>query len=203
LFPLLIKDWRTKWNREFPFYWVQLANFQQAPEGPGPSTWAELREAQSMTLPLPNTGQAVIIDVGEADDIHPRDKATVGNRLAAIAMAKNYGGKNEYSGPVFKSTMFYKNVAEVGFDHADSMVARGGPLKGFELAGEDQKFHFAEAKINANNRVEVTCDAVPNPVAVRYAWANNPEGCNLYNSAGFPASPFRSDTWKGITEGNK
>jgi sialate O-acetylesterase len=201
LFPLLIEDWRSQWNREFPFYWVQLANFQAAATEPGPSSWAELREAQSMTLALPKTGQAVIIDVGEADDIHPRDKATVGNRLAAIAMANNYDRNEEYSGPVYKSMSVQGNVVTLTFDHAESLEARGGPLKRFELAGKDQTFHFAEAKCVGDNKVEVSCDEVPNPVAVRYAWADNPEGCNLYNSAGFPASPFRSDSWKGITGG--
>ncbi len=202
LFPLLINDWRSKWNREFPFYWVQLANFQKPAATPWPSNWAELREAQTMTLSLPNTGQAVIIDVGEADDIHPRDKKTVGYRLAAIALTKDYGGGKEFSGPVYKSMSASGNVVTVEFNHSDSLQAIGGELKRFELAGEDQKFHFANAKI-VDGKVEVTCDAVPSPVAVRYAWASNPEGCNLYNASGFPASPFRSDSWKGITEGNK
>ena len=202
LFPALIKDWRSKWNRDFPFYWVQLANFEMAADQPGPSNWAELREAQSMTLSLPGTGQAVIIDIGEANDIHPRNKRDVGKRLALIARANVYQDKVEYSGPVYKSHSIEGNTVTIEFDHAEGLMAKGGQLKRFELAGSDQEFHFADAEI-IDGSVKVSCPKVPQPVAIRYAWANNPEGCNLYNGAGLPASPFRTDSWKGITAGVK
>ena len=198
LFPLLIKDWRGKWKKDFPFYWVQLANFQQAPAQPGPSSWAELREAQSMTLSLPNTGQAVIIDIGEANDIHPRNKQDVGLRLAKIALKKDYGKDGEFSGPVFKSMNISGSKAILSFEHADGLMAKDGPLKRFEIAGADKKFVWANATVEGNT-VIVQADSVSAPVAVRYAWADNPQGCNLYNSAGLPASPFRTDDWKGVT----
>lgn len=199
LMPLLIKDWRQKFKQDFSFYWVQLANFTAAAETPGPSTWAELREAQTMALSVPKTGQAVIIDIGEARDIHPKNKQDVGKRLALIALAKDYGVDTEYSGPMFKSVEFVGDQAHLTFDHANGLTAKGGPLKRFEIAGEDQKFVWADARIDGE-KVVVSSDEVPNPVAVRYAWADNPEGCNLYNAAGLPASPFRTDTWKGITQ---
>lgn len=199
LFPLLIQDWRTRWDSEFPFYWVQLANFTQAATEPGPSDWAELREAQSMTLKLPKTGQAVIIDIGEARDIHPKNKQDVGKRLALHALAKDYGKDVEFSGPRYRSATREGKHIRISFDHVSGgLVAKGGPLQRFQIAGENQKFVWANAKID-DNEIVVSHPDVPNPVAVRYAWANNPEGCNLYNQAGLPASPFRTDDWPGVT----
>jgi len=199
LMPLLISDWRQKWDRELPFYWVQLANFTAAADQPGDSTWAELREAQSMALATPKTGQAVIIDIGEARNIHPKNKQDVGRRLALNALAKDYGKDVEFSGPVFKSIGIEGNRARLAFDHAEGLMSKNGELKRFAIAGVDKKFVWAEAKIEGNE-VIVKSEAVEFPVAVRYAWSDNPEGCNLYNKAGLPASPFRTDTWKGVTQ---
>jgi sialate O-acetylesterase len=202
-FPLMIQDWRKHWKQgDFPFYFVQLANFNSA-NGTSEkgSTWAELREAQSMTLSLPNTGMAVITDIGEANDIHPRNKQDVGKRLAAIALANNYGEKIVSSGPVYQSMSVSGNKIKISFTQTGSgfwIKDKYGYLKGFEIAGADQKFQYAKAWVEGND-VIVSAEAVSSPVAVRYGWADNPEDINLYNKEGFPASPFRTDTWKGIT----
>lgn len=201
LFPLLINDWRQKWgNKKFPFYFVQLANFTDVKDEPAESTWAELREAQLQTLKLPNTGMAVAIDLGVAKDIHPKNKQDVGLRLALIARAKVYKEKIAYSGPIYQSYKLKRNKVEISFKHISSGLKTKGneELKGFAIAGADKKFYWAKAKIEGN-KIVVWSDAVKYPVAVRYAWANNPI-CNLYNNAGLPASPFRTDDWKGITE---
>jgi len=203
LFAAMIQDWRRAWNiGDFPFYFVQLANYMQRKAEPGDSEWAELREAQQMTLSLPHTGMAVIIDVGNPNDIHPRDKQTVGKRLALIAQAQDYGQDVEYSGPVYSSMAVEGDRIRLHFNHIDSgLVAKDGPLTGFAIAGADRKFHWAEAIIEGKNIV-VKSDQVAQPVAVRYAWADNP-ACNLYIGAGLPASPFRTDDWPGITINNK
>ena len=201
VFRTMIQDWRARWNQgDFPFILVQLANFHAVQDEPGDSTWAELREAQLMTRRHePNTGMAVIIDVGEADDIHPKDKQTVGKRLALWALANTYGQKIEYSGPVLESAEHRADSIVLTFSHADGgLVAKGGKeLKGFTIAGKDKKFVRADAKIQGN-KVIVSQKDVKNPESVRYGWADNPV-CNLYNKADLPASPFRTDTWKGIT----
>ena len=208
LMPLLISDWRSKWStpdskNEFPFYWVQLANFTAPTTEPGPSDWAELREAQSMTLSVPNTGQAVIIDIGDAVDIHPKNKQEVGRRLALLALARQSNGKIESSGPTYQGMKSEGNRIRLTFNHAAGLVSLdGGPLKRFEIAGADRKFVWAEAQINGEE-VVVWSDSVSAPAAVRYAWANNPAGCNLYNAAGLPASPFRTDSWPGMTADNR
>jgi sialate O-acetylesterase len=195
IFPALINDWRAHWNQgEFPFLWVSLANYMQPKEVPGESGWAELREAQSMTLSLPKTGMALAIDIGEANDIHPRNKQDVGYRLSLDALKVAYNKDVVYSGPVFKSVEWQGNKAIVTFDHvADGLVAhdRYGYVKGFTLAGADQTFHWAKARIIGKNQVEVSADQVANPVALRYGWADNPDDVNLYNSAGLPTDPFR------------
>lgn len=206
-FPLMIQDWRNHWKQgDFPFYFVQLASFNSANgDSRNGSTWAELREAQTMTLSLPNTGMAVTTDIGEANDIHPRNKQDVGKRLAAIALNQTYGQKNVFSGPVYKSMITDGNKARVSFTHLGTgLVAKDkyGYLKGFEVAGADQKFHYAKAWIEGNE-VVVSSEHVASPVAVRFGWADNPEDANLFNNEGFPASPFRTDTWKGITENSK
>jgi sialate O-acetylesterase len=195
LFPALIRGWREAWGQgDFPFIWVQLANYMWfGNEQPGESKWAELREAQTRTLSLPNTGQALAIDIGEARDIHPKNKQEVGRRLALIALDRTYGRPTVYSGPVFRAVRFGDGRAVVSFDHTDGgLVARGGVLRQFSIAGPDRKFVWAEAGIS-NDTVEVSSALVPEPVAVRYAWAENPAGCNLYNGAGLPACPFRTD----------
>lgn len=199
----MIKDWRNKWKiGDFPFYFVQLANYMQKVAEPAPSAWAELRDAQRQTLALPNTGMAVTIDIGNAEDIHPKNKQEVGRRLALIALAKTYGKNTAYSGPEFVSQQVKGNTILLSFKNTnEGLAAKDGELKGFAIAGADQKFYWAKAVIQGD-QIVVSSAAVPNPVAVRYAWANNPN-CNLYNGAGLPASPFRTDNWQYVTFGKK
>ena len=200
LFSDMIKNWRKDWGQEqFPFLFVQLANFMQTKPEPDESSWAELREAQLMTLELPNTGMAVIIDIGDAEDIHPKNKQDVGKRLALWALADTYGKEVVYSGPIYKSMKVDGSSIILKFDHVGSgLVAKGGEeLKGFAIAGADRKFVWADAKIDGDT-VVVSSDGVTEPVAVRYAWADNPV-CNLYNAEELPASPFRTDDWPGVT----
>ena len=196
LFSSLIGNWRKKWNQgDFPFLYVQLANFMEAKENPGESEWAELREAQLKTLSVPNTAMAVIIDIGEWNDIHPLNKEDVGKRLALGAERLAYGDEEiVYSGPVYKSMKIDGNKIILTFTHTGSgLTAKGGDeLKQFAIAGADRKFIWAKAKIEGDN-VIVWNDNISSPVAVRYGWADNPEGANLYNKEGLPASPFRTD----------
>ena len=208
LLPAMINNWRRDWGRgDSAFLIVQLANFMATKPEPGDSEWAELREAQLLTLALPNTGLAVIIDIGDANDIHPKNKQDVGKRLALWALAKTYGKNLVYSGPIYKSMKVDGNKVILEFNHiGGGLVAGGGlpagpmvgePLKGFAVAGADRKFVWADAQIDGST-VVVSSDKVAEPVAVRYAWADNPV-CNLYNKEGLPASPFRTDDWPGIT----
>jgi sialate O-acetylesterase len=202
LFPTMIKDWRQAWGRgDFPFYFVQLANFMPRKDEPSESEWAELREAQTMTLRLPKTGMAVAIDVGEAGDIHPRNKMAVGERLARLALSKEYGINDvEPNGPLYSSMRIAGNQIEVTFANADRGLATlsGQTPTGFAIAGEDRKFVWAQAKI-VGNTVVVWSPSIPKPVAVRYGWADNPV-VNLINKSGLPASPFRTDDWPGLTD---
>jgi sialate O-acetylesterase len=196
LFPAMIQSWRQAWGQgDFPFYYVQLAAFTKPQTAAIENkSWAELREAQTATLALPNTGMVVATDIGDAG-IHPPNKQEVGRRLALWALANAYGQKLEYSGPLYKSMAVRDSAIEVAFDHVGGgLVAKGTPLVGFAIAGADKVFHVAQAKIDGSN-VRVWSDKVAAPVAVRYAWAQYPV-CNLYNQAGLPASPFRTDTWK-------
>jgi len=204
LFPSMIKCWWDDWRQgDFPFIFVQLANFMEVKDAPGDSAWAELREAQSMTLDMPNTGMAVAIDIGEAKDIHPKNKQDVGKRLALWALANTYSVDVDYSGPLYQSMEKNGNKIVLHFEHCDGgLIAKGGePLKGFAVAGEDRKFVWADARI-VDDTVVVSSEQVPEPMAVRYAWADNPV-CNLFNKAGLPASPFRTDIWPGVTVNNK
>lgn len=204
LFPLMIQSWRDEWGiGDFPFYWVQLADFMAEKSTPAQSAWAELREAQTMTMSrLPNTGQAVIIDLGEAQDIHPRNKQDVAKRLARWALARDYGFKVPYQSPTYKSMEIKDNKVILSFDHTGQALKAFdvAEVKGFTIAGSDQVFHNAKARIlqNDKTKVEVWSDDVSNPVAVRYAWADNPV-CNLYSNNGLPVTPFRTDDWKGTT----
>jgi len=204
LFGRMIQNWRKDWGQgKFPFLFVQLANFRAVNPQPSESDWAELREAQLMTLALPNSGMAVIIDIGEADDIHPKNKQDVGKRLALWALAKSYGKELVYSGPIYKSMKIEGEKIILHFAQVGGGLVAGPdePLKGFAIAGADRKFVWADAKIDGDS-VVVSSDEVSTPVAVRYAWADNPV-CNLYNEEGLPASPFRTDDWPGITIDNK
>jgi sialate O-acetylesterase len=200
LFSTMIKSWREAWNQgEFPFLFVQLAPYMKIVSQPGDSDWAELREAQLQTShAVPNTAMAVITDVGEENDVHPRNKAPVGARLALAARAVAYGEKLAYSGPQL-ARMTVKNGAVVlEFTHVGGgLVAKDGPLTGFAIAGSDAAFVNAEAVIEGDTIV-VRSPTVPNPVAVRYGWANYPLG-NLWNKDGLPASPFRTDEFPSRT----
>jgi sialate O-acetylesterase len=206
LFPLMIKSWRDEWGQgDFPFYWVQLADFMAETPEPKESAWAELREAQTMTMSkLPKTGEAVIIDAGEGQDIHPRNKQDVANRLARWALALDYGVPAvAYQSPTYKSMQKQDKKIVVTFDHV------GGGLKpfdvaeprGFAIAGGDRKFVWAKARVTGPATVEVWSDQVADPAAVRYAWADNPV-CNLFSAEGLPATPFRTDDWPGVTVHN-
>ncbi|HEY5747820.1 MAG TPA: sialate O-acetylesterase [Chryseolinea sp.] len=204
LFPALIRDWRKHWNQgDFPFLFVQLANYMDESKEPSESHWAELREAQTLTLSLPNTGMACAIDIGEAQDIHPKNKLDVGKRLGLAAMKVAYGKNVVASGPSFKSMRVNGDRLIVSYDNAGSGLLskdKYGYLRGFQVAGADKKFHWAQARI-VDGKVEVVCDQVRQPIAVRYSWDNNPGPLDLYNAEGLPAVPFRTDTFKGSTEG--
>jgi sialate O-acetylesterase len=196
MFPALINNWRQKWNEgDLPFLFVQLPNFMETRDEPSESNWALLREAQLMTLSVSNTGMAVTIDIGEWNDIHPLNKKDVGIRLALAARKVAYGEKDiVYSGPVYKCMKIKENKIIVAFTNIGGglVVKGGGELKTFAICGPDKKFIWAKAKIE-DNKVIVWSDSISDPVAVRYAWADNPEGANLYNKEGLPASPFRTD----------
>jgi sialate O-acetylesterase len=191
LFPVwnetLIRDWRKLWGRELPFYFCQLAAQDASSNSP------EVRELQAAALALPATGMAVTVDIGERHNVHPKDKQDVGDRLTRIALANVYGEKIEYSGPVFQSASVEGGSLRLRFGHlGGGLVARGGPLQTFTVAGADGKYVPATARIDGDTIV-VGAAGVTTPVAARYAWASYPEGCNLYNAAGLPAAPFRTD----------
>jgi sialate O-acetylesterase len=203
LFPMLITDWRIRWQQDYlPFLYVQLANYMKMQPEPSESEWAELREAQTFTLSQPNTGMACTIDIGDGNNIHPINKQEVGRRLALIAEKMVYDKPKEVaSGPMYQSFRIEGKSIRIRFKETGSgMTTRNNELlKGFAIAGNDQKFYWASAKIEGNEII-VTSDKVDSPVAVRYAWADNPD-CNLMNKEGLPAIPFRTDTWqKKITK---
>ena len=200
IFPAMIEDWRMHWNQgDFPFYFVQLANYKARSEEPTPDCdWAELREAQTMTLDLRNTGMASAIDIGVADDIHPRNKQDVGKRLARWALNKDYGMRDVVaSGPLYTSHSIDGDKVTISFDYAKGLHGKAGELAGFMIAGEDQQFVWADVEVKGK-KIVVSSASVPAPKAVRYGWANNPVS-TLYNEAGLPASPFRTDDWPGVT----
>ncbi len=204
VFPEMITDWRNHWNQgDFSFLFVSLANYMQPNKQPGESAWAELREAQTKTLALPKTGMALAIDLGEAGDIHPKNKQDVGKRLALAAQKTTYGKKLVYSGPMYQSVQFEGNKAIISFTETGSgLISKDkyGYVNGFSIAGADHKFVWAKAAITGDNKVVVYSDEVKNPVAVRFGWANNPDDLNLYNKEGLPTNPFRTDDWPGITK---
>jgi sialate O-acetylesterase len=190
LFQTMIRDWRRAWGEgDFPFLFVQIANFKAS------SAWPEVREAQRKTLDLVNTGMAVTIDIGDAHNIHPKNKQDVGLRLALAAEAISYGEKVEYSGPLFRQATRSGDSLNVWFDHVQSgLVAKGGVLTGFEIASSDGKFVPADAVIEGDH-VSVSSPAVKDPAVVRYAWSSTPDA-SLFNGAGLPASPFQSTDGK-------
>jgi sialate O-acetylesterase len=198
MFPNMIDCWREKWHQpDMPFLYVQLANYMDEPAEPGKSNWASLREAQLMTLKHPKTGMAVAIEIGDAKNIHPTNKQDVGYRLALNAFHLVYGKDIVYCGPIYKSMEVQGNKIAVSFTQLGSgLMAKDkyGYPKAFAIAGADQKFYWARAEIQGD-KVVVWSEKASNPVAVRYAWADNPGDANLYNKEGLPASPFRTDNW--------
>ena len=206
LFPFMIQDWRTEWKQgDFPFYWVQLADFMAEKtdaEQATASSWAELRESQTKTQnAIPNGGQAVIIDLGEANDIHPKNKRDVAERLARWALVKDYGMKLPYRSPEFKSAEFAGGKAIVTLDTFGGTLRTVdvSEVKGFVVCGEDKKWTWADAKIIGRDKLEVSAKGVAKPIAVRYAWADNPV-CNLLTTDGLPVTPFRSDDFEMLTK---
>lgn len=205
-FPLLINSWRKEWKEELPFYFVQLSSYGKFPNSNQGSAWAELREAQSMALSLPNTGMAVTTDIGNPDNVHPKNKEEVGKRLASNALANTYHLPIEvYTGPTYESVLFKGSEAILSFNHIGKgwkVKDQYGYIKGFEIAGDDHQFYFAQARIE-NNKIVVYNNKVTNPKSVRYGWSDSPVDANLFNQEGFPAAPFRTDQWMGITERNR
>ena len=194
---------RRAWGQgDFPFYWVQLPNYGVRKDGPEPDlAWAELRESQSKTLSVPNTGQAVIIDLGEGKDIHPKNKHDVAARLVRWALAKDYGMQFPYHSPEFKSVAFNGAKATVTLEMFGSALRPFGVNEalGFVVCGDDKVWHNAKGNVLAPDKVEITCDKVAKPTAVRYAWANNPD-CNLFSKDGLPVTPFRTDDFELSTK---
>lgn len=204
IFPNLITDWRTHWSQgNFPFLFVSIANYQVPAENPGESEWAELREAQTAALKLPNVGMAVAIDIGEASGIHPPNKQDVGSRLALNAQKIAYKKDVVYSSPLFSSMQVRGKNADVLFDNVGGGLIvkdRYGYIKGFTIAGMDRKFYWAKAELINDHMVRVYSPQVENPVSVRFGWADNPGEWNLYNKEGLPAHPFRTDSWSRNTK---
>jgi sialate O-acetylesterase len=199
LFPALIADWRRAWGvGNFPFLFVQLANFGETRPAGTASAWAEVREAQLKALSVPKTGMAVAIEIGEPRDIHPRNKQEVSRRLALAARAIAYGERVAHTGPRLKKANIKGQQVWLDFETAGGLAARGDRLTGFTVAGQDRRFVEAEARIEGK-RIAVSSPAVAQPVAVRYGWADNP-ACNLYDGTNLPASPFRTDDWPLDTE---
>ncbi len=201
LFPFLIEQWRREQGQgDFPFYWVQLADYQPEKPIPGDSAWAELREAQTLTEKLPNTGQAVITDLGEGNNIHPRNKHDVAARLVRWALVKDYGMKLPYRSPEFQSLAIDGARAVVTLNMFGSTLRTFdvAEVKGFAVCGQDHVWHWAKGKVLGKDQVEVWSDDVPAPVAVRFAWADNPV-FNLYSNDGLPVTPFRTDDFPMVT----
>ena len=204
LFPYMIEQWRAEWKQgDFPFYWVQLADFQPEKPEPGDSAWAELRESQTKTEKLPNTGQCVIIDLGEGKDIHPKNKHDVAARLVRLALAKDYGVQVSFHSPEFKSVQINGSKATITLNMFGSSLRAFdvAEARGFAVCGEDKVWHWAKGILPAGttDKIEVTCDAVEKPIAVRYAWADNPV-CNLFTQQGLPVTPFRTDDFEMTTK---
>ncbi len=200
--PLMINDWRERWGDDISFYYVQLANFREPTTEPGDNDpWPLLQDRMRLVLDTtPKTGMAIINDTGEARDIHPKNKHDVGERLALWALAKDYGKDITYSGPLFESSEVRDGKIAVTFEQVgEGLKARDdGELQRFEIAGADKVWHWADAKIEGEDTVLVSSPKVEQPAAVRYAWAANPEGANLVNSEGLPASVFRTDDWDDV-----
>ncbi len=207
LLPVMIKSWRERWGEgDFPFGIVQLPNYRNTKDEPADEAWSHLREAQRLTAAsVPRTGLIVTIDLGEARDIHPRNKLDVGKRMARWALVDVYKQKQLKSGPVFQKAEINDSKIVVTFSEVGTglKLSRGTKLEEFAIAGTDRKWYWAEAKVVGRNRVEVWSPQVSQPVAVRYAFNNNPRNPNLTNDTGIPAGPFRTDNWPGPTDGKR
>lgn len=205
-FPLMINDWRQKWNKpNFPFYFVQLATYKTTGNSNEGCDWAELQEAQTLTLKVPNTGMAVTTDIGNPWDIHPGNKQDVGKRLAALALNNTYNIPMVCNGPMYKSMEISGNKIIVSFENIGTGLStpnKYGYIYGFEIAGEDQIFHFAKGFIK-DNKIILSSEEVANPIAVHFSWIGNAVESNLFNKEGFPAVPFRTDEWKTVTKDEK
>ena len=204
ILPAMIADWRKLFGQgDFPFYIVSLPTFRHRSATPIDDTWAETRESQALTAAtVRNSCLAVTIDTGDPDNLHPKDKRPVGERLALCALANRYGKKLVYSGPTLASVERPPGSIRLHFAHADGgLVVKGAKLEEFEIAGEDRKWYWADARVEGDT-VVVSSASVPNPRAVRYAWQSNP-GATLFNGAGLPAGPFRTESWLGMTEGQR
>ena len=195
LFPALIADWRARWGEgDFPFLFAQISSYTSTPG----EHWGVIRDAQRRSLQLAGTAMAVTLDVGEADNVHPADKQTVGARMALAARAVAYGERVEWSGPLFRQVVEEPGALRVYFTHADGLNAKGGTLRGFEAAGEDGVFKPAEARVDAGT-VVVRAPGLDRPRTLRYAWANSSLDANLYNNAGLPASTFTSERHPNVS----
>ena len=207
LLPTMIKAWRERWGEgDFPFGIIQLPNYRDSKDEPADEPWSYVREAQRRTaVSTPNTGLIVTIDIGEAHDIHPKNKLDVGKRMARWALVDVYGRKLTKSGPMFSKAKIAGSKIVLTFDDVGQglRIRDGDKLDEFAIAGADHRWHWAQAKITGKNRVEVWSDAVPQPLAVRYAFNNNPKHPNLTNETGLPAGPFRTDVWPGLTDGKR
>ncbi|HEX7295677.1 MAG TPA: sialate O-acetylesterase, partial [Pyrinomonadaceae bacterium] len=207
LLPTMIRAWRERWGEgDFPFAIVQLPNYRDSKAEPADEAWSHVREAQRLTaLNTPNTGLIVTIDIGEARDIHPKNKLDVGKRMARWALADVYGRKLTKSGPVFREAKIMNSKIVLKFDQVGSglRIRDGDKLEEFAIAAADHVWHWANAKIIGKDRVEVWSDKVLQPLAVRYAFNNNPRHPNLTNDTGLPATPFRTDNWPGPTDGKR
>ncbi len=207
LLPTMIKAWRERWGQgNFPFGIIQLPNYRAVKPEPADEAWSHIREAQRRTsLATPHTGLIVTIDIGEANDIHPKNKLDVGKRMCRWALADVYGRKLTKSGPMFRKAEIAGSKIILTFDEVGQglKLRDGDKLDEFAIAGADHKWHWAEAKIVGKNRVEVWATAMPQPLAVRYAFNNNPKHPNLTNETGLPAAPFRTDDWPGPTDGKR
>ncbi len=204
LLPAMIGDWRKLFHQDdFPFYIVSLPAFMHRRAEPSDDSWAELREAQAFTANnVKNVGLAVTVDTGDPDNIHPADKQIVGERLALCALAKNYGEKISYEGPTYVSLEQLPGALKLHFKHTDGgLTVKGEKLGEFSVAGKDHQWHWAEAKLDGDSII-VASSAVPEPEAARYAWQANP-AATLFNSAGLPAVPFRTDNWPDVTANHK
>ena len=204
LLPVMIADWRKLFAQgDIPFYIVSLPAFAHRSDTPVDDAWAETRESQALTAAsVPNSCLAVTIDTGDPDNLHPKDKEPVGERLALCALAKHYRKRVVYSGPTLASVKRLPGSIRLRFANANGgLVVKGPTLQTFQIAGDDRKWHWADARITGNT-VVVSSPSVPNPREVRYAWQSNP-ATTLFNRAGLPAGPFRTDNWPGITEAHR